>query len=92
MQPVPPRLIKKIIITTIKMKNMSGTIHQNGGQGMACHQGHACGGAGVCSAANTDDVQARLRMAERKQVRVHLIMDIGSSFNRTNFVYLWLNK
>jgi hypothetical protein len=81
MQPVPPRLIIKMIITTIKMKNMSGKIHQNGGQGIVCHQGHACGGAGVCSAASTVDVQARLSMAERKQVRVRLIMDIGSSLN-----------
>jgi len=52
---MPPRLVMKIIITTMNTKNMSGKIHQKAGQGMVCHIGHGYGCAGTWSAAKMDE-------------------------------------
>jgi len=82
MQAMPPLLIMKIIITTIITKNMNGKIHQKAGQGIVCHHGHGYGCVGAWSAASTDEAQIRLNRAEWKQVRVRLVMDIGSSLKK----------
>jgi hypothetical protein len=72
-----PQLLTRTIIT----KNMSGKIHQKAGQGIACHHGHGYRWAGAWSAASADEAQARLSRDEWKQIRVRLVMDIGSSVN-----------
>jgi hypothetical protein len=84
MQPMPPLLIMKMIITIINTKNMSGNIHQKAGQGIACHTGHGYGCVGTCSAASTDETQAKLSRAEWEQIRVRLIAYMTSSVSYRN--------